>query len=241
MRRTAATAGILYVLTFVSIPTLALYAPLHGGVGAFLLGAGDTTGLLWGALSEVVVGLAGVGTAVVLFPVLRRQSETAALGIVATRILEASLILVGVASILTLVGLRNGGAGAAQAATIGPALVGLYDGVFLVSQSLMPALTDLLLGYLLYRSRLVPRALPIIAFVGAPLLLASDLAVLFGAYGRTAPLAGAAALLVAVFELGTGLWLLVKGFDPASPVFAEPQAEEGLASASSPTGGAGQR
>src|SRR3954447_13549053 len=91
MRRRARIAGVLYLLTFVSIPTLALYKPVKDDVGAFLLGAGSENRLMWGALSEVVVGLAGIGTAVVLFPVLKRQSETAALGLVTARLLETSL------------------------------------------------------------------------------------------------------------------------------------------------------
>src|SRR3954452_7173919 len=94
MRGTARTAGVLYLITFVSIPTLALYRPVIDHVGTFVLGAGGDTGVLWGARSEVVVGLAGIGTAVVLFPVLKRQSETAALGLVAARMLETSLIFV---------------------------------------------------------------------------------------------------------------------------------------------------
>src|SRR3954465_9139482 len=100
MRKRSMAAGILYLITFVSIPTLAFYRPVKDHVGTFVLGAGSDTGLMWGALSEIVVGLAGIGTAVVLFPVLRRQSETAALGIVAARLLETTLIFVGVINLL---------------------------------------------------------------------------------------------------------------------------------------------
>src|SRR3954464_11009414 len=88
MRRTSLAAGILYLITFVSIPTLFLYNPVRDNAD-FVLGVGSDTAVLWGALSEVVVALAGVGTAVVLFRVAKRQSETAALGFLASRILEA--------------------------------------------------------------------------------------------------------------------------------------------------------
>src|SRR5947209_7303346 len=94
MRRTSLTAGVLYLITFVSMPTLALYQGVHDRAD-FILGAGSDTGVLWGALSEVVVAIAGIGTAVVLFPVAKRQSETAALGFVASRIVEGCLIIVG--------------------------------------------------------------------------------------------------------------------------------------------------
>jgi hypothetical protein len=219
MRKVSLAAGVLYVLTFVSIPTLALYKPVKDDAGAFVLGAGSTAALQWGALSEVVVGLAGIGTAVVLYPVAKRISQTAALGFVTARVLETSLIFVGVISLLSIVTLRNdvagtAGADSASLVTIGRSLVATYNWTFLLSQSLMPVACDLLLGYVLYRSGLVPRILPIVAFVGAPLLLASDIAVFFGAYGQVSPIAALAALPVAAFELSLGIWLIVKGFKP---------------------------
>lgn len=225
MRRTALAAGILYVLTFVSIPTLALYKPVKDDAAAFVLGVGSTAGLQWGALSEVVVGLAGIGTAVVLYPVLKRVSQTAALGLVTARVLEASLILVGVISLLSITTLRTVVAGAADAdsaalATTAHGLVATYNWTFLLSQSLMPVASDLLLGYMFYRSALVPRILPIIAFIGAPLLLASDIAVFFGAYPQVSPLAALAAVPVAVFELSLGIYLIAKGFKP-TPLTAD--------------------
>ncbi|WP_138444184.1 DUF4386 domain-containing protein [Sinomonas susongensis] len=237
-RRISLTAGVLYLLTFVSIPTLALYRPVKDDVGTFILGGGSDTGVLWGGLSEVVVGLAGVGTAVVLYPIAKRVSQTAALGFLAARVLETTLIFVGVISLLTLLTLRAqlaGAAGADSAAlvTTGHTLVAFYNSTFLLSQSLMPVACDLFLGYVLYRSRLVPRVLPIIAFVGAPLLLASDIAVFFGAYTNVSSLAGLAALPVAVFEFALGVWLIVKGFRstpltsgtaPSDPAPEEPPA-----------------
>jgi hypothetical protein len=234
MRRTARTAGVLYLITFVSIPTLALYKPVKDHA-TFILGAGSDTGVLWGGLSEVIVGLAGTATAVVLFPVLKRQSERAALGLVTARVLETGLIFVGVISLLSVIALRNdvaGSAGADRASllTTGHGLVAVYNSTFLLSQSLMPVFCDLLLGYLLYRSRLVPRIFPIVAFVGAPLLLANDVAVFFGAYAKGSALDGLASIPVAVFEFGFGLWLIVKGFDHASAVLAQPDAAVGIPS-----------
>ena len=201
MRRISLTVGILYLLTFVSIPTLALYKTVKDDAGAFVLGAGSTSGLQWGALSEVIVGLAGIGTAVVLYPVAKRVSQTAALGFVAARILEACLIFVGVVSLLSIMTLRNDVAGtagtdSASLVTMGHGLVATYNWAFLLSQSLMPVACDLLLGYVLYRSALVPRIFPVVAFVGAPLLLVSDIAVFFGAYTQVSPLAVLAALPV---------------------------------------------
>jgi Domain of unknown function (DUF4386) len=232
MRRRALLAGVLYVVTFVSIPTLWLYKPAKDHAD-FVLGAGSSSGVMVGALSEVIVGLAGTATAVVLFPVLKRQNESAALGLFTARVVETSLIFVGVISVLSIVTLRTdvaGTAGADRAAlvTTGHGLVAVYNWTFLLSQSLMPVICDLLLGYLLYRSRLVPRFLPIMAFVGAPLLLASDIAVFFGVYDKGSTLDGLAVVLIAGFEFLFGVWLIVKGFNPSSPLLAQPNPDVGL-------------
>lgn len=216
LRRTSLAAGVLYLLTFVSVPTLMVFRPVQDGA-RYVLGAGSEVAVLWGSAAEVVVALACVGTAVVLFPVVRRQSETAALGFVAARIVEGSLILVGVVSMLTLTSLRSdAGAGLDEASlvTAGTTLATTYGWTFLLSQSLMPVVNALCLGYALYRSRLVPRVLPTVGLVGAPLLLASDIAIFFGVYDRLAPVAALAALPIAAWELALGVYLVVRGFRP---------------------------
>jgi hypothetical protein len=208
---------VLYLLTFVSIPTLALYGQVHDP--NYIVGPGPDTPIIIGGVLEVVVALAGIGTAVVLFPVVTRHNEAVALGLVGSRVLEAAGILAGVACLLSIVSLRQGGAGT-EALVTGQTLAILYDRIFLLSQSLMPVVNDLLLGFLLYKSRLVPRVLPLLAFIGAPLLLASDLAVLFGVVERVSALPALAALPVALFEFSLGVYLTVKGFKP-SPITAD--------------------
>jgi hypothetical protein len=219
MRRTSRAAGILYLITFISIPTLFLYNPVRDDA-EFILGGGSDTGVLWGALSEVVVALAGIGTAVVLFRVVRRQSETAALGFVASRVLEAAGILVGVVSLLSLVSLRDvagtAGADPASLVTTGHSLLATYDSAFLLSQSLMPVFNALCLGYVMYRSGLVPRVLPALGLVGAPLLLTSDILIFLGVIDRVSPFAAVAFIPIAVWELSLGIYLTVKGFKPAA-------------------------
>ena len=217
-RKIALAAGVLYLLTFVSIPTLAIYGPVKST--NYILGAGPDTSAIIGGILEIIVALAGIGTAVVLFPVLKKQNEEAALGLVASRILEASTIFVGVAFLLSIVTLRQAGAGA-DALVTSHALVALYDRIFLLGQSFMPAVNDLLLGFLLYRSRLVPRGLSLIGIVGSPVLLVGYIAVLFGLIGQHAPLAGLTAIPVALFEFSLGVWLIVKGFNP-SAITSEP-------------------
>ena len=220
MRRIGRTAGVLYLLTFVSIPTLALYQPVHGQAD-FVLGAGSDTGVLLSAFSEVVVALAGIGTAVVLYPVAKRVSETAAIGFVTARVLEGALIIVGVVSVLTALTLRQdvaGTPGADQGSLLiaGHGLAATYDWAFLLSQSLLPVFNALFLGYVMYRSGLVPRILPIMGLVGAPLLLASDILIFFGVIDRVSPFAAVAFIPIAVWELSLGVYLTVKGFRPAA-------------------------
>ena len=212
-RKTSLAAGALYLLTFVSIPTLAIYGPVKGA--NYILGAGPDTGALVGALLEIIVALAGIGTAVALFPVVKRQNEGVALGFVASRTLEAAGIFASVACLLTVVTLRQEGAGASALVT-SHALVALYDRLFLITQSFIPAVNALLLGYLLYQSRLVPRALPLLGLIGAPLLVAADLAVLFDLIGRTSTPALVTALPIALWEFSLGVWLVVKGFKPSA-------------------------
>lgn len=212
-RKIALAAGLLYLLTFVSIPTLALYVQVKSA--NFIIGAGPDTPVIIGGLLEIIVALAGIATAVVLFPVLKKQNESLALGLVASRILESGTIFVGVAFLLSIVTLRQAGAGA-DALGAGQALAVLYDRIFLLGQSFMPAICDLLLGYLLYRSRLVPRGLALIGIAGAPVLLAGYLAILFGVIGQHTALGGLSAIPVALFEFSLGLWLTFKGFNPSA-------------------------
>ena len=212
-RKTSIAAGVLYLLTFVSIPTLAMYGPVKGA--NYILGAGPDTGAIFGAILEMIVALAGIGTAVALFPVVKRQNEGVALGFVASRTLEAAGLFAGVACLLTVVTLRQEGAGAGALVT-SHALAALYDRLFLGSGSLMPAVNAVLLGTLLYRARLVPRVLPLLGLIGAPLLVAADLAVLFDLIGRTSTPALVTALPIALWEFSLGVWLVAKGFKPSA-------------------------
>jgi hypothetical protein len=212
LRKISLVAGVFYLLTFVSIPTLIIYNQVKGA--NYIVGSGPDTPAIIGGILEIIVALAGIGTAVVLFPVLRKQNESAALGLVAARILESGTIFVGVAFLLSIVTLRQAGAGADALAT-SHALVSLYDRIFLLGQSFMPAICDLLLGFLLYQSRLVPRGLALIGIAGSPVLLIGYFAILFGLIGQHAPLAGLFAIPVALFEFSLGIYLVVKGFKPS--------------------------
>ena len=197
--------------------------------------------MLWGGVLELIVALAGIGTAVALFPVVRRYNEGVALGFVGTRVVEGGMIFVGVVSLFSVVTLRQdrgtaAGADAAALVTIGQALVAIYNWTFLLGQTLMPAMNALLLGSLLYRSRLVPRVLPVLGLIGAPLLIASVLTTLFGLKETVSVWSALATLPIAVWEFSLGLWLVVKGFNAAAsapaPATVAPVAPQAAVAAS---------
>ena len=214
-RKTALVAGIFYLITFVSIPTLGLYSSVKSK--DFIISSGADTGALWGCFLEVIVALAGIGTAVTLFPVVKRQNEGMALGFVATRTLEAAMIFAGVASLLSLVALHKAGASGADATsltTVGQMLVAFYNKVFLVGQSLMPVANALLLGTLMYRSGLVPRVSPVIGLIGVPLQLTAVILTMFGVIDRSSTATGILVIPDFIWELSLGIYLVVKGFKP---------------------------
>lgn len=220
LRKTSLVAGTLYLLTFVSIPTLALYGAIHDT--NYILGSGPDTPAIIGGVLEIIVALCGIGSAIVLFPVLKKQNEEAALGLVASRVLESATIFVGVSFLLSIVSLRQAGAGTNALAT-SHALVSLYDRIFLLGQSFMPAICDMLLGYLLYKSRLVPRALSLVGIIGAPVLIVGYMAILFGVIDRISPMAALSAVPVALFEFSLGIWLVVRGFNSTPAAIAPVQ------------------
>lgn len=209
LRKTSLTAGALYLITFVSIPTLALYGPVRSDPG-YIAGPGPDTSVIVGGVLEIIVALACIGTGVALYPVIRRQNEGVALGFVAVRVLEAATIFAGVVALLAIVSLRQAGAGD-DALVTGQALLALHTWTTALGQGFLPAVNALLLGSLMYRSRLVPRILPVLGFLGAPLLVASVAGLLFGLWGPVSLLSGLGALLLALWEFSLGVWLITRG------------------------------
>jgi len=227
-RRNVFIAGVFYLITFAaSIPALILLSPVLDD-SAYIISSGSDTRVLWGCTLDMVNALAAVGTAVALFSVLKRRNETLALGFVTSRMLEAAIIAIGVVSLLAVVTMRQDYAGATgpdatMAVTTGQALVAVRDWTFLLGPGLMPAFNALLLGTLLYRSRLIPRIIPATGLVGAPLLLAAAIATLFGHNDQVSTWSFIATLPIAAWEFSIGVWMIVKGFRaPAGSTSTEP-------------------
>ncbi|MEP6816009.1 MAG: DUF4386 domain-containing protein [Marmoricola sp.] len=171
-----------------SIPALLLLSPGLDNPD-YILGAGSDTRVLWGCFLDVVTALAGIGSAVALFPVVKRQHEALALGFVTSRMFEAAVIVIGVVSLHAVVTLHQDVAGAtatdpASLVTTGRSLVAVRNWTFLLGPNLMAAINALLPGTLMYKSGLVPRIIPTMGLVGAPLLLAAVIATLFGGDGQ---------------------------------------------------------
>lgn len=214
--------GVLFALTFVtSIAGLLLYGPVLDDAD-YILGDGGATRVQLGALCEILLAIANIGTAVVLWPIARRQSETLALGYVASRVVESIVIVVGLISLLTVVTLREDfagtGADAGSLTVAGESLVAIHDWTFLLGPGFCVGVNGLLLGYLFYRSGLVPRWMAMFGLVGGPLIFASAIAVLFGAYEQD----GAHFLFSLpeiVFEASITVYTIAKGFRP-SPILA---------------------
>jgi hypothetical protein len=187
-QKIARVAGVLLVITFItSIPAqLILYAPVLHNPDYILGGGAADNGVASGAFLELLLISANIGSAVVLFPVLKRVNGILALGYVTARVIESAFIAVGLLGLLTLVTLRQDLAGAANAdagslLTVGKSLVALYDWTFLLGPGFVVGVGNgLILGYLMYRSRLVPRAMAVLGLIGGPLIIASGVAVLFG-------------------------------------------------------------
>jgi hypothetical protein len=221
-RRVARIAGIFMVITFISIPALPFYDQVLHHTN-FIVGAGGDGRVYVGALFEILTLIAGIGMAVTLYPVLKRQSESLALGYVTVRVFESCLIAVGIVSLLAVVTLRKdlaGAAGTGQASLIlsGRSLVAVHDATFLLGPAFCAAIGNgLILGYLMLRSGLVPRRFAQFGIFGGSLALITALLVLFGAYNQTSGESFILTLPEAVWELSLGIYLIVKGFTP-SPI-----------------------
>ncbi len=217
--------GVLFLITYItSIPAFfVFYAPVLKDPG-YITGAGPDTSVLFGAFLEVLLIIANIGSAVAVFPVLKRQNEVLALGFVTARIMESAFIAVGILSLLAVVTLRQhaAGADAATLTLVGQALVAIHGWTFRLGPNFVVGVGNgLMLGYLMYRSGLVPRPMAMLGLIAGALLCASGIAMLFGVLELGSAAHTLAAMPEFFWELSLGIYLTVKGFRP-SAVASEP-------------------
>jgi hypothetical protein len=222
-RKTALIAGLFFIGTFVfSIPAVLLYDPVLNDAD-YILGAGADTRISMGAFLEILTAICNIATAVVLFPILRRVNQAVALGYVALRIVESTLIVVGLISLMSVVTLRDHLAGAAGTDTeslklAGQSLVAFHDWTFLLGPQFCAGFgTGLLLGYLMYKSRLVPPRMALVGLIGGPLAFVGGMAVLFGALDNPSPGLFLITAPEIVWELFLCIYLTFWGFRRSSP------------------------
>ncbi len=218
MRKIALAGGVLYLITFAaSIPQLWTFKHVIDDPSGYISRPGSNAAVLWGSLLDIVTALAGIGTAIVLYPVTRRISRTSAIGFVTSRVVEATMILVGVLSVLSVVTLKAHYAGAtgAQADSLrvtGDALVTIRQWTFLLGPGLIAGINALFLGYAMHRGRLVPRIIPTIGLIGAPIIITSAIVTICGGWAQTSGIAFCFGLLDVVWEFSLGIYLTFKGF-----------------------------
>jgi len=218
-QKRARVFGVLYLITFVtSIPALALYQPVLDHPVGYIASAGHDNRILFGALLELLLIIANIGTAVVIFPIVKRQSEELALGYVTARLFECTFILVGIVAVLGIITLRQEVAGAAEG-SIAYTLAAIKDWTFLLGPGWVVGWGNgLILGYLMYSSGLVPRKMAWFGLVGGPLIILSGTLVLFGVDHPSGSLQGIATIPEFIWELFLGLYCTFKGFRPSSPI-----------------------
>jgi hypothetical protein len=224
----------LFVITFITSipPVLFLYGPLLDDPRYIVGGGAADNGASLGALLELILIVANIGTAVVLYPVVKRVNEILALGFVTARVIESAFIAVGIVSVLSLVTLRQeavAGADAGPLLAVGESLVALHHWTFLLGPGFVVGVGNgLILGYLMYRSGLVPRGMAVLGLIAGPILLARFVGILFGAFEPISVLGGLMVVPEFVWELSFGIWLIVKGFNPSAVASLSTDPDEGV-------------
>jgi len=211
--------GVLFLITFITaIPAYFFYVPVLDDP-RYIVGGGADTSVSMGAFLELLLIIANIGTAVVVFPIVRRQNEILALGYVTARIVECVFIAVGILSLLTVVTLRQEAAGADSASlvAVGKSLVALHDWTRLLGPGFVVGVGNgLMLGYLMYRSGLVPRGMAMLGLIGGPLIIVSGVAVLLGVIEAGSVWQEIATIPEFFWELSLGIWPIVRGFNPSA-------------------------
>ena len=222
-RRTAFVAGVLYLLTFASSIPAALLLSTALTDPNYILGAGGDGNIRLAAIFDIVNGLAAIGTAVALFSVMKRQHEGFAIGFVTSRLFEAAILFIGIVSVVSIANLRETAAAGADPASLlaaGTTLVTLYKVAFVLGTGI-PALNAFLLGWLMYRSRLVPRAIPVLGLIGAPLFTSWIIGYILGVTEGGTAWHAIGVGPIFFWELSLGLWMTFKGFNRSAPIVTE--------------------
>jgi hypothetical protein len=223
-QKRARVFGVLYLITYVtSIPALLLYEPALRHPVGYIAGSGNVNKIYLGALLELLLIISNIGTAVVIFPIMRRRFEELSIGYVTARIVECTFILVGIVCMLGIATLQQQLAGASEA-TVAYTLAALKDWSFLLGPGWVVGWGNgLILGYMMYRTRLVPRRAAWLGLIGGPLIIISGTAVLFAGNHPSSTLRslqGLATIPEFLWELFLGVYCTIWGFRRDAPILA---------------------
>jgi hypothetical protein len=218
-QRNARIFGVLFLLTFItSIPALALFQPVLDDPAAYIAGGGKDSQVYLGVLLELLLIIANVATAVVVYPILRRQSEVLSLGYVAARLVECMFIAAGIIFVLGIVSLRQDDPSASALAV---SLAALKDWTFLLGPGFIVGWGNgLILGYLMYSSRLVPRGMAMLGLIGGPLIIIAGIGVLLDVWDAGGTVQALATIPEFLWELSLGVYCAVKGFRRDAPILS---------------------
>ena len=225
-QRRARVFGVLLLATFVTaIPAVLLFQPVLDDPVGYIAGAGRDNRIFFGALLELLLIVANIGTAVVIYPIVRRQSEELALGYVTARLFECMFILVGIVAVLGIVTLQQEVAGAGEA-SIAYTLAAIKDWTFILGPGWVVGWGNgLILGYLMYSTGLVPRRMTWLGLVGGPLIILSGTLVMFDVAEPGGTLQSIASIPEFLWELSLGIYCTVNGFRPSSPILKPTQVQ----------------
>ena len=218
-QRAARIFGVLFIITFVtSIVALVLYQPVLDDPAKYIAGGGKDNEIYLGAFLELFLIISNVGTAVVLYPIARRQNEYLAIGFVAARIVESMFIGAGIIFALGIVSLRHEASGAGDLAV---SLAALKDWTFLYGPGfIVPWGNGLILGYLMYRSGLVPRRMAWFGLIGGPLLVISSTGTLFQWWDAGSAIPSILVVPEFIWEAFLGIYCAGWGFKSDSPILS---------------------
>lgn len=219
-QRHARIFGVLFIITFLtSIPAYLLFQPVLDDPAEYIAGGGKDNQIYLGAFLELLLIIANVGTAVVLFRIARRQNELLAIGYVAARIIECVFLGAGIIFVLGVVSLRQDSPDAADLAV---SLAALKDWTFLFGPGfIVPFGNGLILGYLMYRSGLVPRSMAWLGLVGGPLLLVSSTGQLFDWWESSGAVPSLLVIPEFIWEASLGIYCAVWGFRRDAPILTD--------------------
>lgn len=218
-KKAAKIVGILFILAAVSaVAGLLLYDPILNGPNYLMNGSEHANQVVLGALMELILVVSAVGTATIMFPILRKYNDTIALWHVCFRFLEAIIITIGVISVLSLLTLSQefialGSPDTTSFQTSGIVLHAIHDWTFLLGPNFMLGINTFMYSYIFYKTKLVPRFIPILGMTGATLIFICALFVMFGVFPQLSVWGAILAIPVAANEMILAVWLIVKGFN----------------------------